>query len=152
MHGSAGVGIQYGHGYEVSSALWRMLEQIMAWRSTARENPPSRSTLRCAQVHQGLHWVCAMIDMQNQKLVYYDSLKVRLVAFDAGKLLAVTKEGGLDSTQSALCKLVHCGLLGGLRATLVCLGAWQGPSHLCASFRRAVRHVFNPLPCLLLSG
>jgi Ulp1 family protease len=26
-------------------------------------------------VHQGLHWVCAVIDLQNQKLVYYDSLK-----------------------------------------------------------------------------
>ena len=27
-------------------------------------------------VHQGLHWVCAVIDLQHQKLIYYDSLKV----------------------------------------------------------------------------
>lgn len=28
------------------------------------------------QVHQGNHWVCAVIDLQNRKFVYYDSLKV----------------------------------------------------------------------------
>lgn len=28
------------------------------------------------QVHQGMHWVCAMVDLQNRRLVYYDSLKV----------------------------------------------------------------------------
>ena len=27
-------------------------------------------------VHQGMHWVCAVVDLQHKKLVYYDSLRV----------------------------------------------------------------------------
>ena len=27
-------------------------------------------------VHQGMHWVCAVIDLQQRKFIYYDSLKV----------------------------------------------------------------------------
>lgn len=27
-------------------------------------------------VHQGQHWVCAVVDLQHQRLLYYDSLKV----------------------------------------------------------------------------
>ena len=30
-------------------------------------------------VHQGMHWVCAVIDLQQRKFIYYDSLKVYLV-------------------------------------------------------------------------
>lgn len=41
----------------------------------------SESILDCDRivvpVHQGLHWVCAVIDLQHRKFVYYDSLKVR---------------------------------------------------------------------------
>ena len=29
------------------------------------------------QVHQGVHWVCAVIDLKAQQLLYYDSLRVR---------------------------------------------------------------------------
>ena len=32
------------------------------------------------QVHQGCHWVCAVIDLANRKFVYYDSLKARPTA------------------------------------------------------------------------
>lgn len=57
-------------------------DQVKNWTKAvrlARMGQASQSILDCDRiivpVHQGLHWVCAMIDMQNQKLVYYDSLK-----------------------------------------------------------------------------
>lgn len=113
----------------------------MHWRvgrSTERETrlrvatqpvrPSSHATLLCAQVHQGLHWVCAMIDLQNKKLVYYDSLKVRLVA----AAVCSHQRGCFGKcAESACAGWCTAACLGELRTTVVHLGAW---CHLCASF------------------
>ena len=35
-------------------------------------------------VHQGLHWVCAVIDLANRCFIYYDSMGVRSYDSRAG--------------------------------------------------------------------
>lgn len=57
--------------------------QVRRWTMPKRlkaSGQASDSILDCDRiilpVHQGLHWVCAVIDLQHRKFVYYDSLKV----------------------------------------------------------------------------
>lgn len=71
--------------------------------------PPTATALHDAlQVHQGLHWVCAVIDLQNRKLVYYDSLKVRRLGSQVGLLMPsvlgalLCPPGGLRFPQAAV--------------------------------------------------
>lgn len=57
--------------------------QVRRWtlpKRLAAAGQASASILDCDRVvlpvHQGLHWVCAVIDLQRQRFIYYDSLKV----------------------------------------------------------------------------
>jgi hypothetical protein len=60
-----------------------LLAQVRRWtlpKRLAAAGQASASVLDCDRivlpVHQGVHWVCAVVDLQRRRLVYYDSLKV----------------------------------------------------------------------------
>lgn len=61
-------------GYSYSNVQkWTMPRQLK------RQGQSSESILDCDRVilpvHQGMHWVCAVIDIANKRFIYYDSLK-----------------------------------------------------------------------------
>lgn len=71
------------------------------------------------------------------------------IAFDAGKLHALTKEGGLEVCSQhcwSWWTTVHCGHL----RCILMLG--KAPATFVPASAEQSRHVFNPLLCLLLTG
>ena len=65
--------------------------QVLRWTRSQRlkaAGQPSECVLDLDRiiipVHQGLHWVCAVIDLANRCFIYYDSMGVRSYDSRAG--------------------------------------------------------------------
>lgn len=116
------------------------------------------SVLECdfivVPVHQGIHWVCAVVDLEQQRFVYYDSLHVRALCAAALTALAAL---------AALLRLAACVSARNAVVTVTVLGCpWVA---ICVShIRRLRQHVLQaqvisaydlppvPMSCQLYSG